>query len=223
MTTIFSTSLSTEETVFAELCLDTSDIVLDEPHVIDIISDTHDSSDSSIRTVPITALQFEKMFYGKPQDNDSSSIGFSAAFQLIGSGRDAEDFYQLDQIHPGKYSLMNGNGDSTGEIVNLVKPITDYWVKDTGHAVDCWSTCSYMAIAKEIDTTHNLQNLDCNVCCSLCYGELLGLLDSKQPKGHSDPKRIRVEVGDKVGLRILYKNAFCGTKNVEVRIHFCIV
>lgn len=222
MTTIFSTSLGTEETVFAELCLDTSDIVLDEPHIIDIICD-NDCSDNPSRTVSITVVQFEKLFYGKPADSDSAPPSFGAAFQLIGSGTDAEDFYQLDKIEPTKYSLMNGNGDATPELVNLVKPITDFWVKDTGHAIDCWSTCSYMAIAKEIDTTHNLQNLDCNVCCSLCYGELLGLLDSKQPKGSSEQKRIRVEVGDKMGLRILYKNAFSGTKNVEVRIHFSIV
>ena len=227
MATIYSTSLSAEETVFAELCLDTSDIVLEEPHVIDIISDA-DSMTCGL-PVSISVVNFERMFYGQQIDTVDTHPSFDTAFQLTGSGEAAIKYYQLDRIaETGNlddsdtgYSLMNGNGAPTNKTVNLVKPVTDFWVKDTGYALDCWSTCSYMSIAKEIDTTHNIQNLDCNVCCSLCYGELLGLLDAKQPLD-SDSKRLRVQHGDKVGLRVLYKNAFDSAKNVEVRIHYCI-
>lgn len=234
MATIYSTSLSAEETVFAELCLDTSDIVLEEPHVIDIVAAASNNAglESSEHRVPITRVDFERMFYGQQIDVLDSSPSFDSAFQLTGSGSQAIVYYQLDRQGGDSqqpfYSLLNGIGVPTDQTVNLVKPVTDFWVKDTGYALDCWSTCSYMSIAKEIDTTHNLQNLDCNVCCSLCYGELLGLLDAKRPGYSNDPslvrpQRTKVAVGDKVGLRVLYKNAFEGVKNVEIRIHYLII
>lgn len=225
MSTVYSSSLAHDEVVAAQMCLDTTDIVLEEPHVIDIITDLDSSTTATERHVPITQDDFERMFYGRADNTKAADVPFDAAFALTGTGDKAVDYYHLDAI--GKtsggndtlYSIMDGNGDPTDQTVSLVKPVTDFWVKDTGHGVDCWSTCSYMLIQKEIEATHNLQNLDCNVCCSLCYGELLGLLDSKYPMTE---KRTRVQVGDKVGIRILYKNAFEGTKNVEVRIHYQI-
>jgi hypothetical protein len=225
MSTVYSTSLAHDEVVAAQLCLDTTDIVLDEPHVIDIITDLDSSSEETQRHVQITQDNFEIMFYGRNNGTLAASVPFDAAFALTGTGTTAEDYYHLDAPADDdgddtRYSIMDGNGEPTDQTVSLVKPVTDFWVKDTGYGVDCWSTCSYMLIQKEIEATHNLQNLDCNICCSLCYGELLGLLDSKYPM---DEKRTKVEVGDKVGIRILYKNAFEGTKNVEVRIHYQIV
>ena len=228
MSTVYSTTLAHDEVVAAEMCLDTTDIVLDEPHVIDLITDLDSSMATGSRHVPISQNNFERMFYGKDAGSNAANVPFDAAFALTGTGEQAENYYHLDAHGSNDptvtddtlYSIMDGNGDPTDQTVSLVKPVTDFWVKDTGHGVDCWSTCSYMLIQKEVEATHNLQNLDCNVCCSLCYGELLGLLDSKYPK---DTKRTRVEVDDKVGIRILYKNAFEGTKNVEVRIHYQIV
>ena len=225
MSTVYSTSLAHDEVVAAQMCLDTTDIVLDEPHVIDIITD-FDSATTGNRHVGITQINFERMFYGKGSDSNAANVPFDAAFALTGTGKKAEEFYHLDasgdetSTDDTLYSIMDGNGNPTNQTVSLVKPVTDFWVKDTGHGVDCWSTCSYMLIQKEVEATHNLQNLDCNICCSLCYGELLGLLDSKYPK---TTKRTQVQEGDKVGIRILYKNAFEGTKNVEVRIHYEIV
>ena len=226
MSTVYSTSLAHDEVVAAQMCLDTTDIVLDEPHVIDIITDFDSSKIKDSRHVPISKDNFERMFYGKESGSNAANVPFDAAFALTGTGKKAEEFYHLDAIGDDTssddtlYSIMDGNGNPTNQTVSLVKPVTDFWVKDTGHGVDCWSTCSYMLIQKEVEATHNLQNLDCNICCSLCYGELLGLLDSKYPK---TTKRTQVQEGDKVGIRILYKNAFEGTKNVEVRIHYQIV
>ena len=226
MSTVYSTSLAHDEVVAAQMCLDTTDIVLDEPHVIDIITDFDSSTSTTNRHVGITQRNFERMFYGKGSHDNAANVPFDAAFALTGTGKEAEDFYHLDasgddgSTDDTLYSIMDGNGNPTNQTVSLVKPVTDFWVKDTGHGVDCWSTCSYMLIQKEVEATHNLQNLDCNICCSLCYGELLGLLDSKYPK---TTKRTQVQEGDKVGIRILYKNAFEGTKNVEVRIHYQIV
>jgi len=227
MPTVYSTSLAHDEVVAAQMCLDTTDIVLEEPHVIDIITDFDSSTSATSRHVAITQNHFERMFYGKAVGTSAASVPFDAAFALTGTGDEAEDYYHLDAIGTSGattdgtlYSIMDGNGHPTDQTISLVKPVTDFWVKDTGHGVDCWSTCSYMLIQKEVEATHNLQNLDCNICCSLCYGELLGLLDSKYPE---TTKRTQVKVGDKVGIRILYKNAFEGTKNVEVRIHYQIV
>lgn len=226
MSTVYSTSLAHDEVVAAQMCLDTTDIVLDEPHVIDLITDFDSSTSTTSRHVAISQDNFERMFYGKGSDSNAANVPFDAAFALTGTGTAAEDYYHLDATGDTTttadtlYSIMDGNGNPTNQTVSLVKPVTDFWVKDTGHGVDCWSTCSYMLIQKEVEATHNLQNLDCNICCSLCYGELLGLLDSKYPE---PTKRSRVQVHDKVGIRILYKNAFEGTKNVEVRIHYQIV
>ena len=243
--TTYSKSLDFQETVFAELCLETSDIVLDEPHVIDIISGVTSNWDTtnSNYTVKITQSNFVRMFYGVNQDLDSPNPNFDTGFQLTGSGDVAEQYYRLDKGYQemdasgcdtsavnNVYSIMGGDGepmstgtDKAGVTLNLIDPVTDYWAKDTGFNIDCWSTCSYMSIAKEIDAAHDLTNLDCNVCCSLCYGELLALLDNKQPTRDSvglGVKRTQVVDGDKVGLRILFKNAKEGTKNVEARIHF---
>jgi len=226
MSTVYSTSLAHDEVVAAQMCLDTTDIVLDEPHVIDLITDFDSSTSATSRHVAISQDNFEEMFYGRNNGTLAASVPFDSAFALTGTGTTAEDYYHLDATGDTTtatdtlYSIMDGNGNPTNQTVSLVKPVTDFWVKDTGHGVDCWSTCSYMLIQKEVEATHNLQNLDCNICCSLCYGELLGLLDSKYPE---TTKRARVQVGDKVGIRILYKNAFEGTKNVEVRIHYQIV
>jgi len=232
MSTVYSTSLAHDEVVAAQMCLDTTDIVLEEPHVIDIITDRDSSTlgGGAGNCVKISTNHFEKMFYGKSNASNSADVPFDAVFSLTGTGSTAVNYYHLDASADADddatgdtlYSIMNGNGEPTNQTVSLVKPVTDFWVKDTGHGVDCWSSCSYMLIQKEIDATHNLQNLDCNICCSLCYGELLGLLDSKFPLD-SGEKRTQVVAGDKVGIRILYKNAFEGTKNVEVRIHYQIV
>jgi hypothetical protein len=230
MPTVYSTSLARDEIVAAQMCLDTTSISLEEPHVIDIISDLDSSSINTGNCVKITPSDFEKMFYGKNVSSSAAAVPFDQSFSLIGTGQTAVNYYQLDASANNdinapddtQYSIMNGNGEPTNQTVSLVKPVTDFWVKDTGHSVDCWSTCSYMSIQKEIEATHNLQNLDCNICCSLCYGELLGLLDSKYPLDNGT-KRTRVVSGDKVGIRILYKNAFEGTKNVEVRIHYQII
>ena len=229
MPTVYSTSLAHDEIVAAQMCLDTTSISLEEPHVIDIISDLDSFSINTSNCVKITTSDFEKMFYGKNVSSLAAAVPFDQSFSLIGTGQTAVNYYQLDASANNdinapddtQYSIMNGNGEPTNQTVSLVKPVTDFWVKDTGHSVDCWSTCSYMSIQKEIEATHNLQNLDCNICCSLCYGELLGLLDSKYPLDDGT-KRTRVVTGDKVGIRILYKNAFEGTKNVEVRIHYQI-
>ena len=230
MPTVYSTSLAHDEIVAAQMCLDTTSISLEEPHVIDIISDLDSFSINTSNCVKITTSDFEKMFYGKNVSSLAAAVPFDQSFSLIGTGQTAVNYYQLDASANNdinapddtQYSIMNGNGEPTNQTVSLVKPVTDFWVKDTGHSVDCWSTCSYMSIQKEIEATHNLQNLDCNICCSLCYGELLGLLDSKYPLDDGT-KRTRVVTGDKVGIRILYKNAFEGTKNVEVRIHYQII
>ena len=230
MPTVYSTSLAHDEIVAAQMCLDTTSISLEEPHVIDIISDLDSFSINTSNCVKITTSDFEKMFYGKNVSSSAAAVPFDQSFSLIGTGQTAVNYYQLDASANNdinapddtQYSIMNGNGEPTNQTVSLVKPVTDFWVKDTGHSVDCWSTCSYMSIQKEIEATHNLQNLDCNICCSLCYGELLGLLDSKYPLDDGT-KRTRVVSGDKVGIRILYKNAFEGTKNVEVRIHYQII
>jgi hypothetical protein len=225
MSTVYSTTLANDEVVAAEMCLDTTDIVLDEPHVIDIITDFDSSTSTTDRHVKISRTNFEEMFYGKGAGSIAADVPFDAAFTLTGTGDTAEEYYHLDATGDTTsssdtlYSIMDGAGNPTNQTVSLVKPVTDFWVKDTGHGVDCWSTCSYMLIQKEVEATHNLQNLDCNVCCSLCYGELLGLLDSKYPL---TSKRAQVQTGDKIGIRILYKNAFEGTKNVEVRIHYQI-
>ena len=226
MSTVYSTSLDADEVVAAQMCLDTTDIVLEEPHVIDIISDTYSSLGGTDRHVQISSDNFEEMFYGKSGANNAADVSFDASFALTGSGDEALKYYHLDAIgtngtaiNDTVYSIMNGNGVPTDQTVSLVKPVVDFWAKDTGYSVDCWSTCSFMLIEKEIVATHNLQNLDCNICCSLAYGELLDLLDSRNPIGS---KRTKVESGDKIGVRILYKNAFEGTKNVEVRIHYQI-
>jgi len=242
----FSKSLDLQETVFAELCLDTSEIVLDSPHIIDIISGKAEEWDplDTNYTVKMTEANFVRLFYGVNQSTTAPQPSFDTAFQLTGSGPAAIEYYRLNKPYEEQdssgcsdaedeqvYSIMGNDGeplssgdDSTGETLNLIDPIVDYWVRDTGHCADSWSTCSYMSIAKEIDASHHLQNLDCNICCSLEFGELLGLLDAKQPFRNAttsvNEKRTTVIDGDKVGLRILYKNAFEGCKNVEVRIHF---
>lgn len=177
---------------------------------------------SSNKQVPITVNEFESLFYGK------LNPATGAAFQLNGSGDDAIKFYQLnrksvevvDNIATSSdtvYSLMDANGNPNNKAVNLIKPVLEHWAKDTGHSTECWSTCSLMSISNEINATHNLQNLDCNISCSLCYSELLGLLDSID-----SGNRTRVIVGDKVGIRILFTNTFAKTTDVEVRIHYII-
>ena len=235
-TNIYSSTLSAEEVVFAELCLDTSEITLNDPHVIDIITDHDSSTGATEKCVPVSVENFEKLFYGRGAQN----ISFTAEFALNGSGTIAQEYYLLDNRafaaggtagtdqNDTKYAVMGVMGEPIAGDVNLVKPIVDLWEGDIGCGSDRWSTCSYMTIKKEIDASHDIQNLDCNICCSLAYGELLGLLDALAPLlggtyQIGTGKRTRVVVGDKVGLRILYKNAYEGAKDVEVRVHYQIV
>ena len=234
-TNIYSNTLASEEVVFAELCLDTTKVELNDPHIIDIITDHDSSTAATAQCVPVTIENFEKLFYGRGANN----ISFTADFVLDASGTLAQQYYLIDNraftadgtpgIDQGdtRYAVMGIGGEPIDGDVNLVKPIIDLWENDIGCGSDRWSTCSYMVISKEIDATHDIQNLDCNVCCSLAYGELLGLLDAKLPLPgdfqFSKGKRTRVVVGDKVGIRILYKNAYEGARDVEVRIHYEIV
>ena len=103
--------------------------------------------------------------------------------------------------------------------VLLPEPVTGYWAKDLGKPIDCWSTCTRMAIYKEVQAAHNLKNLDCNICCSLCWGELAEMVNAEQGKDMRDA----TTTGAKLGLRVLFKNDHDGTRDVEARIHFEIV
>ena len=207
MSSVAATALSAAETVFAQLCLDTTDIVIAEPHVIDVVGKDASGVPAASELVSISMEDFKKAFYGNVTAGDNSS------FQLTGSAASVTPYYDLANA-AGKYGLL-GNA-AMG--VLLPEPVSGYWAKDIGKPIDCWATCSRMAIFKEVQAAHNLKNLDCNICCSLCWGELADMVQVEQGLD----MRAAATTGAKLGLRVLFKNDHEGTKDVEVRLHFVI-
>jgi hypothetical protein len=208
MDNILSSILSGAETVFAQLCLDTVNIVIKDPHVIDIVSLDANRKPQS-KPVKITLADFKKAFYGNVTSGENSP------FQLTGSANNILKYYNLnDTSNKGIYGLLGNNNAG----VSLEGPVTGFWSKDIGRPIDCWTTCSRMHIFNEIVHTHNLKNLDCNICCSLCWGELINMIKSEQHDVNTETL-----LGAKLGLRIIYKNNYDETKDVEARIHFEIV
>ena len=139
---VAATVLSAAETVFAELSLDTTEIVISNPHVIDIVGLNNDMLPEE-KTVSITLENFKKAFYGNVVAGDNSS------FQLTGSGADILKYYDLsDESANGVYGLL-GNAKAG---VLLPEPVTGYWAKDLKKPIDRWSTCTRMAIFKEVQT-----------------------------------------------------------------------
>ena len=209
--------LAANETVAAQLAVDTASIVIDDVHAIDIVSSTTTVN----QPVDISAANFKKAFYG-----DVAS-GNDATFKLVTSDADASKFYNL-QNFAGVNGAAAGDADywvygAGAAGVNLPHEVTAKWADDTC-PLNAWSTCSKMAICNEISTANNLRNLDCNINCSLSWCELLALLDSQQPiTGGGAAVRTDLQVGDLVGVRVPFTNANTATKPVEVRIHYKII
>ena len=80
MSTVYSTSLAHDEVVAAEMCLDTTLITLDEPHVIDLITDFDSSTSTTNRHVKISQTDFEEMFYGRNTGTLAANVGFEDAW-----------------------------------------------------------------------------------------------------------------------------------------------
>jgi hypothetical protein len=129
---------------------------------------------------------------------------------------------------------------NSADILNLVP---QQWALDlSNNSTDCWTSCSYMNILKELLVSRNLCNFGgCTpggICCSLNAAELAAILNEQDPSGAvvvaggvgartgfstdvlpGGP----VAAGDNVILAVLFKNDNVGARNIEIRLHFQIV
>ena len=216
-----STNLTLDnEVTMAQLCLDTTAIVENNVYEIHVFNPT--AANASVFSanvgVGISALNFIKAFYGGSKGN--------SLFMALDEGDVGDLYYDLTSIDTNavpvplaKYHQHNvlfadcSGVDFTDEVMNL-------WKSET-----CanWTTCSEMAIRKELIMAHNFKDLaNCNVCCSLTFHDLIAALDSAQANAGVSTTKTVLEVGDKIALSILLKQSFPGTSDVEIIIHYII-
>jgi hypothetical protein len=206
------------EVTMAQLCLDTSAIVENKVYEIHVFADGSSNimdkfADNS--GVHITAANFLKSFYG-------GSKGLSM-FQCSDDG-DTNNVYDLAKTN-GLYGQYNhsggangGPGDASG--VDFTDEVMNLWKSET---CTNWSTCSEMAIRRELVDTHHFKDLaNSNCCCSLNYSDLVNALNSTaaQGKGNKDGKDIGNN--DRIALSILLKQSFPTTTDVEIIVHYHI-
>lgn len=201
-----NSSVVTGEVTVAQLCLDTTAINVNDVYTIHIF-DKGNANTNAVSAgvgVAITVAQFEEAFYG-------SSTNAAAAFTALASADAASAFYSLSG---GVYTQ---HGKTAGTAVDYTDEIINLWAKDCG-SKDRWSTCSYLAIRKELMDSHNFKDLaNCNVCCSLCYGDVVAALNHENGTTAS-----ALAANDKLSISILIKNSYPGTEDVEVLIHYTL-
>ena len=135
------------------------------------------------------------------------------------------------------------NVDLSYNSADLLTLVPKTWALDlSNNSTDCWTSCSYMNILKELLVSRNLCNFGgCDpggVCCSLNASELAAILNEQDPSGaHPLPggEGARtgfstttlpggpVAAGDNVILAVLFKNPHIGARDIELRLHFKIV
>ena len=221
-----------QSVTMAQLCLDTTTIAHKDVHEIHIFADASNAQLDKNKAVNITVADFNKLFYGAT--NDASVPNAETKFGAYGSSGDPVYNLQTD----GKYQQWQSQ-DTSG--ADFVAEVIELWGGDTRRQgiqiAECaelpeWSTCSLMAIRKELIDAHNFYALaNCNVCCSLKYGDLLKALnqvqgvenDAKAVGADAPDGRESVKTGDQIALSILLKQAAEGRKDVEVTVHYRIV
>jgi hypothetical protein len=205
------------EVTMAQLCLDTSAIVENKVYEIHVFADgssnvTTGFADNS--GVQLTASTFIKSFYG-------GSKGLSV-FQCLDDA-DSNFVYDLAKSG-GLYGQYNhsggangGPGDASG--VDFTDEVMHLWKSET---CTNWSTCSEMAIRRELIDAHNFKDLaNCNVCCALNYCDLVAAVNSAAANGAGNQTDVTdLAEGNRIALSILLKQSFPGTTDVEVIIHY---
>ena len=125
---------------------------------------------------------------------------------------------------------------------DLITLVPNTWALDlSNNSTDCWTSCSYMNILKELLVSRNLCNYDgCQEgqpCCSLNASELAAILNQQDVSGGfmrtsyaPDPFALGpvplaggpVAVGDHLILAVLFKNDHIQARDIELRLHFHI-
>ena len=213
----------------AQLCLDSSTIVHKDVHEIHIFKDASSANLAGNEPVNLTVARFNELFYGGDPSGTTVPNGETKFGAYAVSTADEYNLQKDKQYRQWQSTDTSG--------VNFVAEVIELWGGDKrlkGSQIDpgCqefpeWSTCSLMAIRKELIDAHNFYALaNCNVCCSLKYGDLLkalqqvqGVVDDTKAVGASGGKD-SVESGDQIALSILLKQAAEGRKDVEVTIHY---
>jgi hypothetical protein len=214
------------EVTMAQLCLDTSAIVENKVYAIHVFADGSSNITDKFKDnsgVCITEAQFVKAFYG-------GSKGLSV-FQCLDDA-DTYNVYDLAKSGGlyGQYNHQGGTGwDSDASGVDFTDEVMNLWKSET---CTNWSTCSEMAIRRELIAAHNFKDLaNCNVCCSLNYCDLINALNSAHSNGAGNDNQTAMvphprndgSDGHRIALSILLKQSFPTTTDVEVIIHYNIV
>ena len=145
---------------------------------------------------------------------------------------------------PTGSGFLVGASDLRYNSAELLSLVTQTWALDlSNNSTECWTSCSYMNILKELLVARNICNFGgCaqgGPCCSLNASELAAILNQQDPSGvggfrtgyaprPTDYSGILltggpVAVGDKLVLAILFKNPHIGARNIELRLHFKII
>ena len=198
-----------DEVTMAQLCLDTTAIIENNVYEIHVFEDGSGGNTSfALNTsVQITADDFLAAFYGRSKGKSAFKAAESDASGVY-------NYYELARA--GNYQQYNVAGvtgvDFTDEVMNL-------WKSETCTA---WSTCSEMAIRKELINAHNFKDLaNCNVCCALNYCDLVSAIGSVEANGAGSGSAVTdITLNDKIALSILLKQSYPGTSDVEIIIHY---
>lgn len=146
------------------------------------------------------------------------------------------------------FTTPTGSGFTLADIsynsADLLSLVPQQWALDlSNNSTDCWTSCSYMNILKELLVSRNLCNFGgcapSGVCCSLNASELAAILNEQDPSGGyghrtgfaaAEPLMLGgltpaggpVAVNDEVILAVLFKNPHVGARDIELRLHFQI-
>ena len=197
------------EVTMAQLCLDTTAIIENNVYEIHVFEDGSggNTTFTSNHSVQITADDFLAAFYGRSKGKSAFKAAESDASGVY-------NYYELAMAgHYQQYNVAGVTGvDFTDEVMNL-------WKSETCTA---WSTCSEMAIRKELINAHNFKDLaNCNVCCALNYCDLVSAIGSVEANGDGTGSSVAdIALEDKIALSILLKQSYPGTSDVELIIHY---
>ena len=224
---------------FAQLCQTLTEI--EETAGIHVFDLFHDISENS--TYPFTQTgepwlmpsgDFLRNFY----DWGETSHG-QGQFTMDCSSQ----FMELLHWKVLNYPFTTPIGNTTNTYLSynsadLLTLVPKTWALDlSNNSTDCWTSCSYMNILKELLVSRNLCNFGgCDpggVCCSLNASELAAILNEQDPSGGAVGTRTGfstttlpggpVAPGDNVILAVLFKNPHIGARDIELRLHFQIV
>ena len=189
--------------IFAQVKLNTEEIVESEAHVIELFDLINNADTSNMtRYYDITGNNMKKLFYYYGEKFcmpiPEVAIGILGKMSLL----------------KGWSESFKGNNFFIKKSFNIVKEVILRWEKDIGLKSNKWERNSYIEITKQLFKANSWTEIG-NSCIenSFNYNELLKKINEKQTK---------FLTGNKLILSLLITNNNKLAKSIEILLHFRI-